>query len=212
MTRTISDPHAVQRVLRYGAEVAKARLAVICVHGRGAFAEDILGIAAALGTTDVAYIAPQAAGHTWYPHSFLAPMEENQPELDSALGLLARLLEGLEAEHVGAERIAMLGFSQGACLTLEFAARHARRYRAVIGFSGAVIGPPGTPRDYIGSLQATLVFLGCSDIDPHIPLERVHETTDVFRRMSASVDERIYPGMGHTVTADEIAAVRAVLG
>jgi predicted esterase len=211
MARTITDPHAAQPVLRYGVEPAKARLAVICVHGRGASAGDILGVAAALGTTDVAYLAPQAAGHSWYPYSFLAPMADNQPGLDSALGVLTRLVDGLETEHVGADRIAMLGFSQGACLTLEFAARHARRYRAIIGFSGALIGPPGTPRHYAGSFQATHVFLGCSDVDPHIPLERVHETADVFRRLGASVDERIYPRMGHLVNDDELEAARALL-
>ena len=210
MTRTISDPHAAQPVLRYGVEPAKARLAVICAHGRGASAEDILGVAAALGTTDVSYLAPQAAGHTWYPYSFLAPMNDNQPGLDSALGVLTRLVEGLE-ENLGEERIALLGFSQGACLMLEFAARHARRYRAIVGFSGGVIGPPGTPRNYAGSLRATPVFLGCSDIDPHIPLERVHETADVFRRLGASVDERIYPRMGHLVNDDELEAARVFL-
>jgi len=211
MARTITDPHAAQPVLRYGVEPAKARLAVICVHGRGASAGDILGVAAALGTTDVAYLAPQAAGRSWYPYSFLAPMDDNQPGLDSALGVLTGLIDGLETEHVGADRIAMLGFSQGACLTLEFAARHARRYRAIVGFSGALIGPPGTPRNYAGSFQATPVFLGCSDVDPHIPLERVHETADVFRRLGASVDERIYPRMGHLVNDDELEAARALL-
>jgi len=211
MARTITDPHAAQPVLRYGVEPAKARLAVICVHGRGASAGDILGVAAALGTTDVAYLAPQAAGRSWYPYSFLAPMADNQPGLDSALGVLTRLVDGLETEHVGADRIAMLGFSQGACLTLEFAARRARRYRAIVGFSGALIGPPGTPRNSAGSFQATPVFLGCSDIDPHIPLERVHETADVFRRLGASVDERIYPRMGHLVIEDELEAARALL-
>jgi predicted esterase len=211
VTRTIADPHAAQPVLRYGAEAANARLAVICVHGRGASAEDILGVAAALGTTDVTYLAPQAAGRTWYPNSFLAPIDDNQPALDSALGVLTRLVDGLEDANVGAERIALLGFSQGACLTLEFAARHARRYRAIVGFSGGVIGPPGTPRNYAGSFRGTPVFLGCSDIDPHVPLERVHETAEVFRRLGASVDERLYPRMGHLVNDDELEAARVLL-
>jgi predicted esterase len=211
VTRTIADPHAAQPVLRYGAEAANARLAVICVHGRGASAEDILGVAAALGTTDVTYLAPQAAGRTWYPNSFLAPIDDNQPALDSALVVLTRLVDGLEDANVGAERIALLGFSQGACLTLEFAARHARRYRAIVGFSGGVIGPPGTPRNYAGSFRGTPVFLGCSDIDPHVPLERVHETAEVFRRLGASVDERLYPRMGHLVNDDELEAARVLL-
>ena len=211
MAHTTTDPHAAQPVLRYGVEPAAARLVVVCVHGRGASAEDILGLAAELGTRDVAYLAPQAAGHTWYPYSFLAPMHDNEPGLSSALGLLARLVGDLEKQHIGAERIGMLGFSQGGCLMLEFAARHARRFHAVIGFSGAVIGPPGTPRNYSGSFAGTAVFLGCSDVDPHIPLERVHETADIFRRLGASVDERIYPGMGHLVCEDELKAARALL-
>src|SRR5207247_3256523 len=108
-------------------------------------------------------------------------------------------------------RIGVLGFSQGACLTLEFAARHARRYAAIAGLSGGLIGPPGTPRDYAGSLDGTPVFLGCSDVDAHIPLERVHESSEVFRRLGASVDERVYPGMGHLVNLDEIEAITALL-
>ena len=196
-------------MLRYGAEPAAARLVVICVHGRGASAEDILGLAAELRTSDVAYLAPQAAGRTWYPYSFLAPMHDNEPGLSSALGVLARLVADLERS--GVERIGILGFSQGACLTLEFAARHARRYHAVIAFSGGIIGPPETPRNYSRSLAGTPVFLGCSDVDPHVPLERVHETAEIFRRLRASVDERIYAGMGHLVCEDELEAARALL-
>jgi predicted esterase len=109
-----------------------------------------------------------------------------------------------------AERVGILGFSQGACLTLEFAARHPRRYKAIVGLSGGLIGPPGTPRDYAGSMEDTPVFLGCSDVDAHIPVERVRESAEVFRRLGAQVDERIYPGMGHTVNEDELAAVRAL--
>jgi predicted esterase len=117
----------------------------------------------------------------------------------------------LEGEGIAAARIALMGFSQGACLAQEFAARHARRYHTVIGLSGGLIGPPGTPRSYAGTFESTPVFLGCSDIDPHVPVERVHESADVFRRMNAIVDERVYPRMGHTVNGDEIDAVRALL-
>src|SRR5262249_40415687 len=174
-----TDPHRGQPVLRRGAELSRARLAVICVHGRGASAADILSVADALQLRDVAWLAPQAAGHTWYPLSFLAPMQHNEPGLSSAIGVLASLVEPLEQQPVAADRIAVLGFSQGACLSLEFAARHARRYAAVVAFSGGVIGPPGTPRDYSGSMSGTPVFLGCSDIDPHIPLERVRESAEL---------------------------------
>ena len=205
------DPHAGQPVLRQGPTLEEARLVVILVHGRGGSAADMLGLADELRTNDVAYLAPQAAGATWYPQSFLAPLDRNEPALTSALGRLATLLETVSAEQVTADRVAFLGFSQGACLSLEFAARHARRYGAVIGLSGGLIGPPDTPRSYTGSFEGTPVFLGCSDIDAHIPVERVHETADVYRRLGASVDERIYPGMGHTINRDELDAVRALL-
>jgi predicted esterase len=184
---------------------------VILIHGRGASAEDILGLAPALGTTDVCYAAPQAAGNTWYPYSFLAPIPQNEPGITSGLGVIASLIAAFGEEGIAPERVALMGFSQGACLSLEFAARHARRYHAVVGFSGGVIGPPGTPREYPGSLDGTPLFLGCSDIDPHIPLDRVHETADVFRRMNAQVDERIYRSMGHTINDDELRAARNLL-
>ena len=176
----------------------------IFIHGRGASAEDILGLAPELGTDDVAYLAPQAAGHTWYPYSFLSPIPQNEPGITSALGVVARLVE---STGLGAERVVILGFSQGACLALEFAARNPRRYAAVVALSGGLIGPPGTPRDYLGSMENTPVFIGCSDIDAHIPVERIRESAEVFRRMEAVVDERIYPGMGHTINEDELSRV-----
>jgi len=184
---------------------------MILIHGRGASAEDILTIAAELDLADVSYIAPQAGGNTWYPYSFLAPIPQNEPGISSGLGVISGLVESLRGEGVEPERIALLGFSQGACLSLEFAARHARRYAGVFCLSGGLIGPAGTPREYEGSFEGTPVFLGCSDVDPHIPLERVQESAAVCRRLQANVDERIYKGMGHLVNADEIAAVTAVL-
>jgi len=184
---------------------------MILVHGRGATAASILTLADDLALEDVAYLAPQAAGQTWYPYSFLAPIERNEPGISSGIRVIASLIDTLVTDGVDVSQIALLGFSQGACLSLEFAARHARRYAGVFALSGGLIGPPGTPRNYAGSFGRTPVFLGCSDVDPHIPLERVHESTDVFRRMGAAVDERIYPRMGHTVNADEIAAVRAAM-
>jgi predicted esterase len=215
MTTPAPDPHAGQPVLRFGPSPAAARLAVVLLHGRGASAEDILAlareIAATAATDDVAYLAPRAAGNSWYPHSFLAPIAQNEPWLASALGVVGGLVRSLGEQGVPADRVAILGFSQGACLTLEFAARNARRYAAVVGLSGGLIGPPGTPRVYDGSLDGTPVFLGCSDVDAHIPVERVRESAAVLRTMKATVDERIYRGMGHTVNDDEIAAVSKLL-
>jgi predicted esterase len=205
------DPHAGQPVLRAGSPVADARLVAIMIHGRGASAENILQLAREFHASDIAYLAPQAAGSTWYPYSFLSPIEQNEPGISSGLRVIESLIDDVTRQGSQPERIVLMGFSQGACLSLEFAARHPRQYAAIVGFSGGVIGPPGTPRDYAGTFDRTPVFLGCSDVDPHIPLERVHETAAVFRRMGASVDERIYPGMGHTVANDELEAVDALL-
>jgi predicted esterase len=206
-----ADPHAGQPVLRTGPPLAEARLAVIAVHGRGASAEDILGLARQVPAPGVAFLAPQAAGSTWYPYSFLAPIPQNEPDLSSALRLLASLVEQLVAGGVPHERIGILGFSQGACLSLEFAARQARRYAAVIALSGGLIGPSDTSRDYSGTMAGTPVFLGCSDMDPHIPVERVHESAELFRSLGAIVDERIYPRMGHTVNGDELRVLQSML-
>lgn len=205
------DPHDPQPVLHAGAPLKDARLAVIMAHGRGAAADDMIGLAETLRITDVAFLAPQAADYAWYPYPFMSPLAQNEPALTSALKKIASLVSAANAEGLGAERVVLIGFSQGACLSLEFAARHARRYAAVIGLSGGLIGPPGTPRDYAGSFAGTPVFLGCSDVDPHIPVTRVRESAEIFRRMGAAVDERIYPQMGHTVVPDEITAVRALL-
>jgi predicted esterase len=203
-------------VLHFGPAPAAARVTTIAVHGRGASADDILGltreIGVAAGVRDLAFLAPQAAGHTWYPLSFLSPLERNEPWLTSALGTLERLVSTLESQGIPSQRIGLLGFSQGACLSLEFAARHPRHYAAVIAFSGGLIGPPGTPRTYTGSLAGTPVFLGCSDVDPHIPVDRVRESAAVLKEMHASVDTRIYPGMGHTINQDELTVARALLG
>jgi predicted esterase len=206
------DPHAGQPLLHHGPAPAAARLAVILVHGRNGTPQSMLDLAAQLALDDVACVAPAAAGKTWYPLSFLAPMPQNEPGITSGLRVLAGLVEDLDRQGVPPNRVALLGFSQGACLALEFAARHARRYAGIVGLSGGLIGPPGTPRPYAGSFAATPVFLGCSDVDSHIPLARVHETAEVFGRMHASVDERIYPQMGHTVTGEELAVVARMLG
>ena len=184
---------------------------MILVHGRGGSAEDLLALANELAFGDILYVAPQAAGHTWYPYSFLAPIARNEPGLTSGLNRVSSLIDSLRRDGLPPERVGLMGFSQGACLSLEYAARYARRYAAVIGLSGGVIGPPGTVRRYSGSLEGTPVFLGCSDIDPHIPLERVHESAEVFRALDGRVEERIYSGMGHVINEDEIEALRALL-
>jgi predicted esterase len=183
---------------------------MILLHGRGASAEDIMTIAAELQQPGFAYLAPQAANNVWYPNSFMAPIESNEPYLGAALDMLATLLERVE-ETVPASRVVLLGFSQGACLTLEFAARNAKRYGGVVGFSGGLIGPDGTPRDYPGGFDGAPVFLGCSDVDPHIPKERVLETAEVYKRMGAKVTARLYAGMAHTVSLEEIAEARALV-
>lgn len=194
-----------------GPEPASARLTMILVHGRGASAADILGVADELAASDIAYLAPDAPGRTWYPHSFLVPLEQNEPFLSTALQTLDAIVTDVGRQGVTADRVGFLGFSQGACLSLEYVARHARRYAAVIGFSGGLIGPPGTAREYAGTLDGTPVFLGCSDVDPHIPLARVHESRDVLTALGARVDARIYPGMAHTINRDELDAARALL-
>lgn len=207
----VTGVHRDRPVLVAGAPLEKAHTAVVALHGRGADARDILGIAAELGTDGVAYLAPEAADHTWYPYSFLAPIERNEPYLSSALETVGRVVEHLGRHGVPPERTVLLGFSQGACLALEYAARHPRRYRALVGWSGGLIGPPGALPEHTGSLDGTPVFLGCSDVDPHIPAERVRETADILRGMGADVDMRFYPGMPHTVNEEEVEAARALV-
>jgi len=199
-----------QRIVQGGEPLASARAAMILLHGRGASAEDIMTIAAEIQLPGWAYLAPQAAGSAWYPNPFTVPLERNEPYLSAALDMLSNLVQRVEAT-VPAQRVVLLGFSQGACLTLEWAARHARRYGAVAGLSGGLIGPDGTPRDYPGSFDGTPAFLGCSDVDPYIGKERVIEASEVFQRMGARATLRLYPGLAHTVSAEEIAEVRALV-
>ncbi len=204
-------PHQDQLVLSAGVPLAEAAGAMIVVHGRGGSAEGILSLRNELSHHGFAFLAPQAAGHSWYPFSFLAPIEDNEPGLSSGLAVIGELLEHVAAAGLPPERTMLLGFSQGACLALEYVARNARRLGGVVGLSGGLIGPPGTPRDYEGSLAGTPVFLGCSDRDPHVPEERVRESADVFRRLNGQVTDRIYPGLGHTVNRDEIEFVNGMM-
>jgi predicted esterase len=204
-------PHQGQPVRRSGEQLEHARAAVVTVHGRGGSAEDILTLSDEIGVPGFAYLAPQAAGNSWYPQSFLSPIAQNEPGISSGLAAIAGVLETIERAGIPAERVMLLGFSQGACLSLEFTARAARRYGGIVGLSGGLIGPDGTPRGYSGSLAGTPVFLGCSDVDPHIPEARVIETATVLRRLGGNVDMRIYPGMGHTINEDELEAVRGMM-
>jgi predicted esterase len=208
----MAGSHDAKNTLIAGAPLENAKAALILVHGRGATAESMLPLAEAFGVKDVAYVLPEATQNTWYPFPFMSPIDANEPWLSSALSLLAELIAQLGAQGIQPERIGLAGFSQGACLSTEFVARNARRYGLVAGLSGGLIGPEGTPRDYPGSLDGTPVFLGCSDIDAHIPVERVKETSMVLNVLGAKVDERIYRGMGHTVNDDEVKAVGAMLG
>jgi phospholipase/carboxylesterase len=207
------DPHRGQPVLRAGEQPEKARAAILALHGRGARAEDILSLTSNLALEGVAVFAPQAAGDAWYPNRFMAPLESNEPWLSSALAFVERTLEQIGNQGgIPPERTLLLGFSQGACLMLEFAARHARRYGGLVGLSGGLIGPEGLRgRAYPGSLAGTPVFLGCSDVDFHIPAQRVDEAAAVLGALGGVVTERLYPGMGHTVNADELDFVGGML-
>ena len=207
----MSSLHQGQPILVAGAPLLSARAAMIMIHGRGASAGDILALADELRQPDIAYLAPQAAGGQWYPNRFIAPVQSNEPWLSSALDVVGDVLKTIAAAGVPAGRTLLLGFSQGACLALEFAARHPQPYGGVFGLSGALIENGDQPREYAGSLAGATMFLGCSDPDPHIPLERVQRTTRIFEQLGATVTERVYPGLGHIVNRDEIEFVRGVV-
>lgn len=209
--QTIVSPHRGQPVRFAGQPLDRAQAAMLMVHGRGARAEDILSLADLFDQPEFAYLAPQAAQNTWYPNRFLAPIAENEPWLSSALELVGNVLQQINDAGIPYERTILLGFSQGACLALEFAARNARRFGGVVGLSGALIGPDDTPRDYEGSLAGTPVFLGCSDVDLHVPKERVDQTADALRKLGGDVTQRLYPNMDHTVNQDEVDLVRTMM-
>lgn len=204
-------PHQRQPVLTAGQPLDRAAAVMILVHGRGASAKDILTLVPDLAQPDFAYLAPQAADNTWYPNRFLAPIASNEPWLSSALTALANVLARVTEARHPIERTMLLGFSQGACLMLEFVARHARRYGGVIGLSGGLIGPDGTPRDYAGTLAGTPIFLGCSDVDPHIPQERVQHTAEVLKHLDGNVTMQLYPNMDHSISQAEIDFVRDMM-
>jgi predicted esterase len=203
--------HKDPTVKTAGEPIGTAQAVVIMLHGRGATADSILDLASYLPSQGIAYIAPQATGNVWYPYSFLVPLEQNEPWLSAALTRVTEVVDHLLAAGVPERKIILLGFSQGASISLEWTARNARSLGALFGLSGGLIGPPGTKREYPGSLEGTEVFLGCSDVDFHIPKGRVEESAAVFSSMKASVTMRLYPNMDHTVNDDEIAFVRNVI-
>lgn len=207
----MNDPHHLTPVLRAGRALAEASFAVVLLHGRGASAEDILGLGFELGTTGGALLAPQARGHAWYPNSFLAPIEQNEPWLGSALAKVEAVVKECEAEGVTRDRIVIAGFSQGACLATEFVAQHPARYGALVAFTGGLIGPPGIDLHHDGSLEGTPVLFSSGDPDPHVPWQRVEDSARELKRMGARVDLRRYPGRPHTILRDEIEAATKLL-
>ena len=207
----VTDVHAGQPVLTAGKSLEQAKVAMILAHGRGSSPRDILTLAGELRRPEVAYLAPQAVGNSWWPARFMEPIATNEPWFSSALATVTRLLERVTAAGIPVEHTILLGFSQGACLALEFAARNARRYGGVAGLSGGLFGPDGTPRDYPGSLAGTPVFLGCSDVDFHIPKERVLESAEVLAALGAQVETTLYPNMDHIINEDELARVQELI-
>ncbi|WP_263808810.1 alpha/beta hydrolase [Salinibacter sp.] len=203
--------HQGQPVHTGGAPLDDAQAGLVLLHGRGASAQGMLQLADDLDVPDVAHLAPQARMRSWYPQSFMAPRDQNEPELSSALDTVGTVLNDVREAGLGPARTVLLGFSQGACLATTYAAQRPQRYGGVVGLSGGLIGPEGAPFDYDGSLDATPVFLGCSDQDPYIPQERVEETAEVLRGLDAEVTTRIYEGLGHTTNDDELQRVRSLL-
>lgn len=204
-------PHADQPIYATGTKLEEASAAMILIHGRGANAEDILSLSAPLSFTGLAYLAPQAENFTWYPNRFIFPVEKNEPYLSGALAKVDSIVKEVEARGIPSDKIFLGGFSQGACLASEYAIRNPKKYAGLFIFSGGYIGALNQEREVQGDLQHTPVFIGCSDIDPHIPLERVQETTQLLQAMNAEVTEKIYPGMGHTINDEEIALAREVM-
>ena len=203
--------HEGQPILSRGTRLTEARAVMVMLHGRGASAESILSLSDEFAHPDFAYLAPQAAGHTWYPFGFMEPLARNEPYLSSALATIERVLKRVHDAAIPATQVMLLGFSQGACLTLEFAARHADHYAGVIALTGGLIGPDDTPRDYPGSFAGTPFFLGCSDVDFHVPKARVDQSAEVLARMGANVTKQFYRGMGHTINQDEIDFVKSMM-
>jgi phospholipase/carboxylesterase len=205
------DPHKDTPVLFSGEDSAKAKAAVIMMHGRGSGAEEILSLAEEFPDEGFVFAAPQAENNTWYPYSFLYPIEQNEPGITSGLKKIESVILELTKKEIPNEKIMLLGFSQGACLALEFSARHPARYGGIIGLSGGLIGQKIIDEKYTGNLDHTPVFLGCSDVDPHIPLERVSHSAEIFIKLNGNVEKRIYKNMHHTINKDEISYITELM-
>lgn len=207
-----SNPHRDEPVRQLGAPLAEATGAVVLIHGRGASAADILGLVPALAAPGVAFLAPEAAGHTWYPNSFLARREQNEPWVSSALEKVGAVVETAHAAGVPYERIVICGFSQGACLSTEFVASQPRRYGALIAFTGGLIGPPGTEFDFSGDLAGMPALLSSGDPDPHVPWGRILESAAVLRGLGAEVATQHYPGKPHSIFPEELDLAAKLIG
>jgi predicted esterase len=203
--------HQEQPVVRKGVPLSEAKAAMIMIHGRGGDASGILPLINHFEADGFAFLAPNAANFAWYPNRFIAPRASNEPYLSSALDTVNSLLKEAEDAGIPPEKTIILGFSQGACLASEVVARNPKKYGGVIVLSGGLIGAEGELEGYEGALEGTPVFLGCSDVDLHIPVERVHQTRDILSQLGAKVDERIYENMGHTINNDEVEAVNAIM-
>ncbi|QFU81947.1 alpha/beta hydrolase [Natronorubrum aibiense] len=206
----VDGPHQSQPLVTGGTPLEDASAAIVLTHGRGATAQGMLQLADEFHHGGVALLAPQAAGKTWYPNSFLAPVEANEPGRTSGLQAIADAIDEADSAGIPADRLMLVGFSQGACLASEFVARSPQRYGGLAALSGGLIGE-ALDDEYPGDLEETPVFLGCSDVDPHIPEERVHETADAFESMHADVTKRLYEGMGHGVNEDELEFVSGMV-
>jgi len=204
-------PHQESEVLEYEASLLRAQAAMIMVHGRGATAKGMFPLADEFAQPDFHYAAPQAKNRTWYPYSFLEPTEKNQPGLSSGLQLIHDVLNSITKTGIPKKKVILLGFSQGACLVTEFAARHPQKMGGVVALSGGLIGPTVNREQYSGSMDQTPVFIGCSDNDPHVPGERIDETEAVFQQLNATVNKQIYNEMGHTISTEEIKEVRGMM-
>lgn len=204
-------PHHASKIFIEGADIDKASAVMIMVHGRGATAQSILELAQYFTIDNISYVAPQANGGTWYPNSFLMPLEQNEPGITSGLQRISEIVDYIVTLGIPEQKIMLLGFSQGASLSMEWTARNGKNIGAVFGLSGGLIGPNGTPRNYTGTLLNTSVFIGCSDVDFHIPKEQVIESAEIFRKLNAEVTMTLYPNMGHTVNDDEIDQINSIM-
>jgi len=193
-----------KNILSAGVPLQEAKKSLILLHGRGGSAEDILALRQYLNVKEYALLAPQARGNSWYPYSFVAPISQNEPWLSSALDLVKETLDEITTKGISIENVCLLGFSQGACLTLEFATRNAQKYGGIVAFTGGLVGDKIHTENYKGNFGGTQVFIGSSNPDPHVPVQRVRETTGILKSMDADVTEKIYNGMGHTISEDEI--------